>query len=105
MNPAEPELEVCDIVQVSWLDRWQVYKRLQELEIPCWCAVDQPLRAKVNTVKQAAQLISVLRQVKSSSRRTGAVAGVLLANRIKVEGSSATSSVQDVTDVTDLKES
>ncbi|MBD1814611.1 Asr1405/Asl0597 family protein [Microcoleus vaginatus] len=63
MNPADPELEVCDIVQVSWLDRWQVYKRLQELEIPCWCAVDQPLRAKVNTAKQAAQLMSVLRQV------------------------------------------
>ncbi|MEG4446054.1 hypothetical protein QUA82_15325 [Microcoleus sp. F8-D3] len=63
MNPADPELEVCDIVQVSWLDRWQVYKRLQELEIPCWCAVDQPLRAKVNNVKQAAQLMSVLRQV------------------------------------------
>ncbi|TAG71568.1 MAG: hypothetical protein EAZ23_17790 [Oscillatoriales cyanobacterium] len=52
MNPADRELEVCEIVQVSWLDRWQVYKRLQELEIPCWCAVDQPLRAKVNTVRQ-----------------------------------------------------
>jgi hypothetical protein len=62
MNPAEPELEVGEIVQVSWLDRWQVYKRLQELEIPCWCGVDQPLRVKINTAKQAAQLASVLRQ-------------------------------------------
>ena len=66
MNPADPELAVCEIVQVSWLDRWQVYKRLQELEIPCWCGVDQPLRAQINTVKQAAQLISVLRQVSAS---------------------------------------
>ncbi|MBW3586763.1 MAG: hypothetical protein KY448_13250 [Cyanobacteria bacterium 0813] len=63
MNPADPELEVCDIVQVSWLDRWQVYKRLQELEIPCWCAVDEPLRAQISTAKQVAQLASVLRQV------------------------------------------
>lgn len=66
MNPAEPELEVGEIVQVSWLDRWQVYKRLQELEIPCWCGVDQPLRAKVNTPKQAAQLASVLKQFSAS---------------------------------------
>lgn len=62
MNPAEPELEVGEIVQVSWLDRWQVYKRLQELEIPCWCGVDQPLRVQINTAKQAAQLASVLKQ-------------------------------------------
>ena len=32
------------------------------------------------------------------------MAGVLLANRIKVEGSSATSNVRDVTDVTDVKD-
>ncbi|WP_341734890.1 Asr1405/Asl0597 family protein [Microcoleus sp. EPA2] len=66
MNPADPELAVCEIVQVSWLDRWQVYKRLQELEIPCWCGIDQPLRTQINTVKQAAQLMSVLRQVSAS---------------------------------------
>ncbi len=68
MNPADPELEVCDIVQVSWLDRWQVYQRLQELEIPCWCGVDQPLRAKISTAKQAAQLASVLRQLSAPRR-------------------------------------
>jgi hypothetical protein len=33
------------------------------------------------------------------------MAGVLLAKGFKVEGSSAKLSVQDVTDVTDLKES
>ncbi|MGL5062988.1 MAG: Asr1405/Asl0597 family protein [Microcoleus sp.] len=68
MNPAEPELETCDIVQVSWSERWQVYRRLQELEIPCWCAVDRPLRVKVNTPKQVAQLGSVLRQFSASRR-------------------------------------
>ncbi|MFM9267339.1 Asr1405/Asl0597 family protein [Tychonema sp. BBK16] len=66
MNPSDPELEICEIVQVSWLDRWQVYRRLQELEIPCWCGVDRPLRAQINTTKQAAQLISVLKQVSAS---------------------------------------
>jgi len=34
--------------RVNWADRWQVYQRLQELAIPCWCATDQPLRVETD---------------------------------------------------------
>ena len=26
---------ICEIVEVSCVDRWQVYRRLQELDIDC----------------------------------------------------------------------
>ena len=35
------------MVEVSWADRWYVYKRLQELAIPCSCAIDQPLQVQI----------------------------------------------------------
>ena len=54
--------ESCEILQVSWVDRWQVYKRLQELDIHCWCAVEQPLRVQLKNGNEATQLESVLRQ-------------------------------------------
>ncbi|MDF0555531.1 Asr1405/Asl0597 family protein [Kamptonema sp. UHCC 0994] len=65
MNKSELESEPCHIVEVSWVDRWQVYQRLQELEITCWCAIDRPLRVQINSALQAAQLESVLRQYRS----------------------------------------
>ncbi|MGE5657014.1 MAG: Asr1405/Asl0597 family protein [Actinomycetota bacterium] len=66
MNPLELDPEACEVMEVNWVDRWQVYQRLQELEIPCWCAIDQPLRVQVNSAKQAVQLISVLKQFTAS---------------------------------------
>lgn len=68
MNPLELESEDCEIVAVNWEDRWQVYQRLQELEIPCWCEINRPLRVKVSSAKQAVQLMSVLRQLTASRR-------------------------------------
>lgn len=62
MNPLDLESEACEVVAVNWVDRWQIYQRLQELEIPCWCAIGQPLRAQVNGAKEVAQLASVLKQ-------------------------------------------
>lgn len=66
MNPLELDPEACEVMEVNWVDRWQVYQRLQELEIPCWCAIDQPLRVQVNSAKQAVQLISVLKRFTAS---------------------------------------
>ncbi len=65
MNPPELDSKACEIVEVSWVDRWQVYRRLQELEIPCWCTTNQPLRAQVSNWVQVVQLESVLRQFRS----------------------------------------
>lgn len=66
MIPSEREPEATQILEVSWTDRWQVYQRLQELEIPCWCQADQPLRVQINSAIAAVQVQSVLRQLNAS---------------------------------------
>ncbi len=62
--PIQPE--VSEIVEVNWADRWQVYHRLQELAIPCWCDTNQPLRVHIDDALTAVQLWSVLRQLTTS---------------------------------------
>ena len=54
------------MVEVSWADRWQVYQRLQELAIPCSCAIDKPLQIQITDAVAAVQLWSVLRQLNTS---------------------------------------
>lgn len=66
MNPLELEPEASEVLAINWVDRWQVYQRLQELEIPCWCGMNEPLRLQVKTVQQAIQLLSVLKQFTTS---------------------------------------
>ncbi|MEA5516114.1 Asr1405/Asl0597 family protein [Nodularia sp. UHCC 0506] len=53
-------------VGVDWADRWQVHKRLQELDIPCWCEVNQPLRVEINHPLAIFQLWSVVQQLTAS---------------------------------------
>lgn len=55
--------EVSEIVEVNWADRWQIYQRLQELAIPCWCDTNQPLKVYIADVAAAVQLWSVSRQL------------------------------------------
>ena len=50
-------------IEVQCEDRWQVYHRLQELDIPCQCASYQPLKVQVNHPLAAIQLWSVVQQV------------------------------------------
>ncbi|MGB3404956.1 MAG: Asr1405/Asl0597 family protein [Microcoleaceae cyanobacterium] len=66
MNSTPVEPTAGEIVQVNWIDRWSVYKRLQELEIPCCCGAQQPLRANINNCRDAFQLISVIKQLTAS---------------------------------------
>ena len=54
------------MVEVSWADRWYVYKRLQELAIPCTCAIDQPLQVQITNTLAAIQLWSISRQLNAS---------------------------------------
>ena len=63
MSPSAQEPEATQILEVSWTDRWEVYKRLQELEIPCWCQPNRPLRVQINSAIAAVQVQSVLRQL------------------------------------------
>ncbi len=54
------------MVEVSWGDRWYVYERLQQLAIPCSCAIDQPLQVQITSISAAIQLWSISRQLNTS---------------------------------------
>ncbi|NJM96427.1 MAG: hypothetical protein HC800_03750 [Phormidesmis sp. RL_2_1] len=47
-------------------DRWQVYHRLQALDIDCQCSSFQPLQANIQSPTEAIQLWSVVRCASAS---------------------------------------
>ncbi len=62
-----PSCQAASIkVEVSWADRWYVYQRLQQLAIPCSCAIDQPLQVQITSTSAAIQLWSISRQLNTS---------------------------------------
>ncbi len=63
MSLSSSKPEVGQVVEITFVDRWQVYRRLQELSIPCQCGANQPLTAQINDVAAAIQLWSVIRQL------------------------------------------
>ncbi len=60
------DIETKHIVEISWVDRWQVYHRLQELDIPCDCESNQPLEVEISNPIAAIQLWSVIQQFTAS---------------------------------------
>jgi hypothetical protein len=50
------------VVEIARSDRWLVYQRLQELEIPCWCLPDGSLQVEIVSPLAALQLWSVVKQ-------------------------------------------
>ena len=60
------EIEKNYILGVNWSDRWQVYQRLQLLDIPCWCDTNQPLKVKIENPLAAIQVWCVIRQLTAS---------------------------------------
>lgn len=56
-------------VTIDCEDRWQVYHRLQELDIDCTCQGFQPLKVMLQTPSEALQLWSIVRRV-SAPRHT-----------------------------------
>lgn len=51
------------------LDRWQVYQRLKQLQIPCRCGCHQPLEVELPTPLKLWQFWNVVRRF-SASRET-----------------------------------
>lgn len=49
------------VLELAHIHRWSVYHRLQELSIPCWCAIGQPLRVVVNDAPTLLLVWSVLK--------------------------------------------
>ena len=66
MEPLHCQQRDRDIVAINWADRWQLYQRLQELDIPCWCATEQPLMVRITNPTAAIQLWSASRQFTAS---------------------------------------
>lgn len=62
MQSFSSETKTKHIVQVNWADRWQVYQRLRELDIPCWCETNQQLQVEIDHPIAVVQLWSVVRQ-------------------------------------------
>lgn len=63
INSSEPE-----IIQVGWLDRWQVYYRLQDLDVECFCQSEEPLKAYAKHPQAAIQIWSVAKQFTANRR-------------------------------------
>jgi hypothetical protein len=63
LKPFRSETEQKYVVVVNRADRWEVFRRLQELDIPCWCESNQPLTVEIKDVIAAVQLWSVTRQL------------------------------------------
>ena len=60
------EVTKQQVIEVDWLARWEIYQRLQELEIPCSCSTNQPLTVEVNDPIALVQIWSVIRHCSAS---------------------------------------
>ncbi len=72
MNSNESQIHLKNYVEVQCDDRWQAYRRLQELEIPSACGTYQPLRVEFSSPLAIAQVWSVLRQHRLSRQALAA---------------------------------
>jgi hypothetical protein len=55
-----------NMFEISSQERWQVYRRLQELDIACHCGPHKPLKVEIRGAIAAAQIWSVTRQFTAS---------------------------------------
>ena len=49
-------------VGINNTERWSIYHRLQELDIPCICSTNKPLKVQLDHPCAIAQLCSVVKQ-------------------------------------------
>ncbi|MDA0268229.1 MAG: hypothetical protein O2890_09855 [Cyanobacteria bacterium] len=65
MNPERSTTEADRplLTEIDCCDRWQVYFRLQELDIPCQCRAHRPLSVDIRTATMALQVWSIVNRV------------------------------------------
>lgn len=68
MDQSNLNSQANEVIEIQCQDRWQVYHRLQELEIDCWCSGYQPLRVRVMSATEAIQIWSVAQHAIVSRR-------------------------------------
>jgi len=66
LKSSSSETDRKHVIDIDWADRWQVYQRLQELDIICVCETNQPLTVEINNPTAAIQLWSVIQQFSAS---------------------------------------
>ncbi|MDJ0674535.1 MAG: hypothetical protein QNJ36_03895 [Calothrix sp. MO_167.B42] len=54
------------IIDIPISDRWQIYHRLQELQIRCWCPVDGSLRVQARSYIDVILIRSTVMQFTAS---------------------------------------
>ncbi|MFM7406439.1 MAG: Asr1405/Asl0597 family protein [Cuspidothrix sp.] len=54
------------VIDINWADRWQVYQRLQELDITCICEINEPLTVEIKNTTTAIQIWSVVKRFTAS---------------------------------------
>ncbi|NES71590.1 MAG: hypothetical protein F6K24_43515, partial [Okeania sp. SIO2D1] len=57
---------VTQVARIPRSDRWSVYRRLQELNIACWCPEDGTLWIEIDHCLDAILLRSAIQQFSSS---------------------------------------
>lgn len=65
-----PNLDLYESIQIHPIFRWEIYYRLNQLSIPCWCAMGQPLYVQIDSAIAAVQFWSVVKQT-TAPRRDG----------------------------------
>ncbi|MEL6494357.1 MAG: Asr1405/Asl0597 family protein [Cyanobacteria bacterium J06623_7] len=63
-EPVNPSLhqQPKEAIAVKWAYRWDVFRRLQALEIECQCSTNEPLLVNLDTPTTLVQIWSVVRQ-------------------------------------------
>jgi hypothetical protein len=68
-SPLPCTTEFDQILSVPRCDRWQIYHRLQELDIPCHCLPDGRLQVELRSAIAFSQVWSVLQQFTASRKQ------------------------------------
>jgi hypothetical protein len=66
MNVFNFQMASYQTIAIARADRWTLYRRLQELDIPCTCQCDRPLQVEITSPLAAIQLWSAVKQVVES---------------------------------------
>lgn len=69
-NSAAPAPDWGQLVSVHRCDRWSIYHRLQDLNIPCACPADGTLRVEVNHAVALLLVHSIVRQFITPRKET-----------------------------------
>ncbi|MBW4621083.1 MAG: hypothetical protein KME17_17215 [Cyanosarcina radialis HA8281-LM2] len=68
MKSLQADSEAAQTLGVKGAERWEIYWRLQQLDIPAQCATNQPLKAQITSPAAVVQVWSVVRQTTAPRR-------------------------------------